>query len=81
MPTRENILAYNFAYFTECNLATLEGMKSKKSTPKYELIRQGGICEQMVNICKNLKIDCVDSYGRKMIRLSEMITQSEDSGK
>lgn len=47
-------LAIVLAWLTECQLATLEGLSSKKSTPKGELARQQGICEDAVRQCADL---------------------------
>ncbi len=41
-------LSEAFAYATECQIATLEGLQSKKSTPKCELVRQRAIVDGMI---------------------------------
>lgn len=56
MVSREEILDQQFAYFTECNLATLEELKDYKSTAKHRIERQKEICDNMVTICKNFKL-------------------------
>lgn len=40
-----------FAYYTECALATAEGLEMKKSTPKHEKRRARGIADNMVHAC------------------------------
>lgn len=45
-----------FAYFVECQLATVEGLKIKKSTPQYELRRHESIARSMVECVRAWKI-------------------------
>lgn len=47
-------LAVTLAWLTECQLATLEGLLTKKSTPKGELGRQRRICDDAVRQCADL---------------------------
>lgn len=47
-------LAVVLAWLTECQLATLESIASKRSTPKGELERQRLICDQAVQQCSDL---------------------------
>ena len=47
-------LAVTLAWLTECQLATLEGLSSKKSTPKGELERHKRICDDAVRHCADL---------------------------
>ena len=47
-------LAVTLAWLTECQMATLEGLEGKKSTPKGELNRQREICERAVAQCVDL---------------------------
>jgi hypothetical protein len=61
-------LSSKFAYFTECNLATLEGMRLRKSTSRYDLSRQQNICNDMVSVCKELNADC-----KHLPRLKELL--------
>jgi hypothetical protein len=46
-----------FAYYTECNLATLSGLLGKKSSGRLEKERQQSICDGMVYHCKAHGID------------------------
>lgn len=47
----------DLAYFTECQLATLEGMRCTKSTSKSALSRQQGIVDKMVTSCYTHGVD------------------------
>lgn len=38
-----------FCYYAECNFATLESLKMRKSSSKYEIKRQQSICDGMVS--------------------------------
>jgi len=49
-------MAAHFAYYTECQLATLEHLEMVKSTPKSRLKRHQSICEGMVNIVRNYNL-------------------------
>lgn len=49
-------LAVTLAWLTECQLATLESLESKRSTPKGELERQKRICDDAVRQCADLGI-------------------------
>ncbi|WP_137917168.1 hypothetical protein [Hydrogenophaga sp. 2FB] len=44
------------AWLTECQLATLESLQMRKSTPKSELRRQQSICDDAVSQCQDLGI-------------------------
>lgn len=46
-----------FGYFTECNLATLERLQDRKSTPKSDLERQKGIADDMVDACRRFGVE------------------------
>ena len=72
MVSREEVLAQEFAYYTECNLATLEELKAMKSSSKYRIKRQEDICNQMVNICKCFNVP-TNFDGRRMPRLLERL--------
>jgi hypothetical protein len=41
-----------FAYYTECALATVEGLEMRKRTPKHELARARSIADGMVAQCR-----------------------------
>lgn len=47
-------LAVVLAWLTECQLATLESLGMKKSTPKGDLERQKRICDDAVRQCADL---------------------------
>jgi hypothetical protein len=67
-------LCEKFAYFTECNLATLEGLESRKSTSRSELKRQKEICMKMIENCKSLfKFDspAIQGFSRLKEKLKE----------
>ena len=48
-------LESEFRYYTECQLATLESLRGRKSTAKSELKRQEQIAAGMVAVCRNQK--------------------------
>ena len=79
MVSREEILAQQFAYFTECNLATLEELKSLKSTPKCRIERQQDICNEMVTICKNFALPSYHSEykGHQLPRLFALVSLND----
>jgi hypothetical protein len=47
-----NQLANEYAYATECNLATLEELALLKSSSKVRIDRQKGICAIMLRVCQ-----------------------------
>ena len=72
-----------FAYYTECQLATLDGLKMRKSTSKCELKRQQDICDGMVQVVKsglcdinNVDINNVDIT--KLPRLKKLLGSGND---
>ena len=60
------------AYFTECNLATLEHLRLLKRTSKSERQRQANICKSMVAACRDFHID----PARTQSRLAEALADS-----
>jgi len=52
MGTFKLTLPNEFAYATECNLATLSSLLLKKSSPKSEVKRQTNICCRMLGCCR-----------------------------
>ena len=50
-------LATVLASAAECHLATLERLKSRKRSAKYDIYRQTNICEQLVRHCAELGVD------------------------
>lgn len=49
-------LMQSFAYYTECQLATVEGLRGLKRPPKGELKRHESIAEKMVRVCREHRI-------------------------
>jgi hypothetical protein len=56
-------LETEYAYATECQLATLEGLKSRKSSAKSEIARQEAICSRMLRICRSLSEHSLELRG------------------
>lgn len=48
-------LAERFYYYTECNLATLEQLESRKSSSNSDKVRQTAICGGMVDVAKTYR--------------------------
>jgi len=63
-----------FAYYTECQLATLEGCKIKKSTPKSEIRRQLSIARGMLEACIKYDVKPSTDFGRGCPRLSDFLS-------
>lgn len=66
-------LAVVLAWLTECQLATLEGLKLVKRTSKSELARQEQICNKAVSQCKDLGVSPVGLRGTLCVRLAERL--------
>ena len=47
-------MAVVLAWLTECQLATLEGLRERSRTPKAEVARQESICDEAVRQCFEL---------------------------
>lgn len=62
------------AYFTECNLATLDHLHSIKRSSKSERQRQSNICDSMVRACRDFGIDARRTQSRLSERLSSTST-------
>lgn len=62
-------LATALAWLAECELATLERMQTRKSTPKYDSRRQADIAERAVHQCLDLRVPPRGMLGRKCERL------------
>ena len=60
------------AYYTECNLATLERLQSKSRTPKCDIERQQSICDGMVSHCKSF-VNAGDAYKAGALRLYHIL--------
>ena len=65
-----------FAYYTECQLATAEGLEMKKSSPKGEVTRQRGIADEMVAVCRSAGLKPVMRSGKQTPRLARLLTVS-----
>ena len=68
-------LATVLAWFTECELATLERLRRLKSTPQSELRRHETICNDAVFNCADLKIEPRGLYGLPCPRLAEAMSK------
>lgn len=68
-------LAMVLAWLTECNLATLEEMRSRKRTPKYAISRQESICKKAVDQCRDMKVPTRGLRGQKTIRLARLLQE------
>ena len=66
-------LAVVLASATEWNLATLERMSTRKTTPKYDIKRQTEICEKLVQHCKELGVSPSGLRGVECGRLKEAL--------
>ncbi len=65
-----------FAYFAECNLATLEMLKAKKSSAQSEISRQQSICDGMVDVLRMTKgMAAYLSNDRRNPRLHEIFSE------
>jgi hypothetical protein len=62
-----------FAFYTECQLATLEGLKMRKSSGKHEVMRQQDIADQMVEVCRRYQIKPSGLPRRGTPRLSALL--------
>lgn len=61
------------AWLTECNLATLEGLRALKSTSAARLRRQQAICDTAVEQCVDLGVESVGLRGNPCPRLAAFI--------
>jgi hypothetical protein len=68
-----------FAYYTECQLATLEGAKIKKSTPKSEIRRHLAIARGMVDACIRYDVKPPVDFGRGCPRLKNLLDNGYNS--
>lgn len=71
-------LAIVLAWLAECELATLQGLKLKRSTPKSEIRRHESICATMVYHCADLGITPIGLMGQRCPRLQqELLNQKQ----
>lgn len=76
---------YNqYAYATECNLATLSSLLMKKSSPKSEVQRQRNICTEMLAVCLEHKAHITfhdgSWNGHHHGRVEEILNLTEKNG-
>lgn len=76
---RPDILAQEFAYYAECQLATLEIISERKSTSKSDLRRQAEIAFGMVKACQRHGVQPISSPLRTLPRLKEHLARLEQS--
>jgi len=77
-------LATVLAWLTECELATLERLRSIKSAGKAETARHQSICDIAVRHCRELGVTPLGLEGRSCPRLAELLatmTAGNASGK
>lgn len=68
-------LAVVLAWLTECELATLERLKLRKSTSKAELARHESIVKDAVFHCRDLRVTPRGLAGRPCTRLAEAMKE------
>lgn len=66
-------LAVVLAWVTECQLATLEQLQSRKTASKADLKRQQEICDKAVDQCRDLGVQPKGVWGRDCPRLTERL--------
>lgn len=62
-----------FLYYTECQLATLEGLRGIKRTPKCELKRQESIANGMVEVSRSILGDPPFAHEVKSLGLLRLL--------
>jgi hypothetical protein len=68
-------LEQRFAYFTECQLATVEDLEYRARFPKGELQRHREIAEKMVATCREFDVKIPQAFGGpRCPRLSKLLT-------
>lgn len=55
MPNFPSTIHNEFAYATDCNLATLSSLRMRKSSAKSDISRQTNICLRMLAVCQEHK--------------------------
>lgn len=68
-------LATVLAWAAECELATLEGLRERKSTSKHELRRHEEIAVTLVRHCRELGVEPRGIRGSPCPRLIEQLNQ------
>jgi hypothetical protein len=53
-----------FAFYTECALATAEGLEMRKTAAKHEKQRARGIADNMVDVCRRHGVKCPGRFDR-----------------
>jgi hypothetical protein len=70
-------LASRLAYFTECQLATVEDLCERKRFPKGELDRHRDIAAAMVQSCRDFAVKLPQSWGGpRFPRLSKLLGEA-----
>jgi hypothetical protein len=68
-------LKREFAYFTECQLAILEEMRSRKTVAKSRLERQRQIAAKMVAACDDFGVEPKDRRNHNCPRLARALKE------
>ena len=63
----------SFLYYTECQLATVEGLEGRKSTTKLELKRHRLIANGMVEVCRQMLVSVNDLNRIGTPRLKDLL--------
>jgi hypothetical protein len=66
------------AWATECQLATLEGLKGRKSASKSDIRRHASIAAKLVFNCKDLNVPPKGFLGRPCPRLAEYLERPKE---
>ena len=66
------------AWATECQLATLEELKHRKSASKYDIRRHASIAAKLVFNCKDLNVPPKGFLGRPCTRLKEYLDRPKE---
>lgn len=72
-------LALVLAWATECQLATLEELKHRKSASKRDIRRHASIASKLVFNCKDLSVPPKGFGGRQCSRLAEYLEQPKEA--
>lgn len=71
-------IALVLAWATECQLATLEELKHRKSASKADIKRHASIAAKLVFNCKDLNVPPKGFLGRPCTRLAEYLEQPKE---
>jgi hypothetical protein len=73
----ESDLALKFAYFTECQLATVEHLRGLSRAAKHELKRHENIADHMVRVCAENCITGEQPNGSGCPRLKKRLAEAK----